>query len=173
MTIIEFKNQIGPLNNQLLGFAIRLTRNKEDAKDLMQETMIRAFIHCERFTEGTNFKAWLTTIMRNNFINDYRKNVSRKNWKYRLAGDEFELDKQYVINQGPSMMMMQELDSLMDKLSDGSRIPFDLFFNGYKYTEIAEQLDLPIGTVKSRIFFARKKLRNIVHKNYGEHANCA
>lgn len=171
MTAMEFNSQVSRLNSLLFGFAKRLTGNQENAKDLMQETMIRAYASRHNFTEASNFKAWVTTIMRNCFINDYRKKVTRN--KVEQSFQITPAVSQSVRNLAPTTLMMKELRNMLDDLSEGNRIPFELFFNGYEYLEIAERLELPMGTVKSRIFCARKKLKEMIHENYGEHVRYA
>ncbi|MEL7223182.1 MAG: RNA polymerase sigma factor, partial [Bacteroidota bacterium] len=149
--------------------AYSLTKNTEDARDLYQETAFRALTNREKFRPGTNLKAWLFTIMKNIFINNYRKKV-----KSKTITDS--TDNQYYINSGTnvipnraeSSIMMKELTKMIDHLDDSIRIPFLMHYQGYKYQEIADHLELPLGTVKSRIFFARKDLKSQIKRSYGE-----
>ena len=173
MTTIEFNKQVADLHGLFWGFAMRLTADKHNAKDLMQETMMRAFASRGNFTEGTNFKAWVNTIMQNCFINDYRKRRTRNKVMHLLEDNMMVVINQPIRNQGPAIIMMKELSSIMEDLCDSNRIPFEMFTDGYDYREIAEQLDIPMGTVKSRIFFARKKLRSMIQGHYGEHSRYA
>lgn len=168
MTTTDFNQQVTDMNGLFWGFAMRLTGNRHNAKDLMQETLMRAFASRDKFTEGTNFKAWVNTIMQNCFINDYRKRRTRSKVVQLLEDNMTAVVKQPVTNMGPSVTMMNELHSIMDNLCDSNRIPFEMFFDGFDYREIAEQLDIPMGTVKSRIFFARKKLKGMIQGHYGE-----
>jgi len=134
---------------------------------------MRAFASCHKFTEGTNFKAWMYTIMYNCFVNDYRK---RRNWNkivHLMEDNMAGVVDQPVNNMGGTVIMMKELRNILDNLCETNRIPFELHFNGFGYHEIAEQLNVPLGTVKSRIFFARKKLKSMIEGHYGEHAQYA
>ncbi len=169
MSSLEFNNRLNDMATLLQSFAYSLTKNTEDARDLYQETAFRALTNREKFRPGTNFKAWLFTIMKNIFINNYRKKV-----KANTIMDA--TDNQYYINSGKnaignkaeSSIMMKELTKMIDKLDDSIRIPFLMHYQGYKYQEIADYLDLPLGTVKSRIFFARKDLKGQIKKSYGQ-----
>ena len=169
MSSIEFNDRLNQMASLLHSFAYSLTKNNEDARDLYQETAYRAITNREKFRTGTNLKAWLFTIMKNIFINNYRKKV-----KANTIMDS--TDNQYYINSGDnaignkaeSSIMMNELTQMIDKLDASIRIPFLMHYQGYKYQEIADYLELPLGTVKSRIFFARKDLKLQIKKNYGQ-----
>jgi len=169
MSSIEFNDSLNKMANLLQSFAYSLTKNTEDARDLYQETAYRAITNREKFRPGTNLKAWLFTIMKNIFINNYRKKV-----KANTIMDT--TDNQYYINSGDnaignkaeSSIMMKELTRMIDTLDESIRIPFLMHYQGYKYQEIADHLDLPLGTVKSRIFFARKDLKVQIKKSYGQ-----
>jgi RNA polymerase sigma-70 factor (ECF subfamily) len=160
------------LTTLLHSFAYNLTKNVEDAKDLYQETAFRALSNRDKFQPGTNFKAWIFTIMKNIFINNYRKKV-----KANTILDT--TDNQYYLNSGThatgnaaeGSMMLKELNFMVDNLDDSIRIPFLMHFEGFKYQEIADELQLPLGTVKSRIFFARKELKEKIMSHYGFHPN--
>lgn len=167
MTSIEFQENLDPIRDLLFAFALKLTRNKEDAKDLMQETLTRAFSNLDRFTVGTNFKAWISTIMRNSFINNYRKKKTRNRVEKPVDDFLFAVESTSVTGNAHSTIMQKELTSMVDRLEDGYKTPFLMFFQGYQYQEISEQMNLPMGTVKSRIFFARKKLKSMVQERYG------
>lgn len=155
--------------DRLLSFAFNLTKSNDDAKDLLQETFLRALMNQGKFQEGTNIKAWLLTIMRNIFINNYRKKS-----KTKVLFDS--TDNLYILNSGPNHignqgetnMLMQELNGMITELDDTIRYPFIKHFEGYKYQEIAEDMQLPLGTVKSRIFFARKDLKHKIEQRYGK-----
>lgn len=168
MTSFEFSCRLDQLQALLQSFAYNLTKNTEDAKDLYQETTYRALSNRDKFQNGTNFKAWMFTIMKNIFINNYRKKM-----KANTILDT--TDNQFYINSGShatdnaaeSGILLKELNGYIQDLDDNTRIPFMMHFEGYKYQEIADQLDLPLGTVKSRIFFARKELKKKILTNYG------
>ncbi|MEL6943973.1 MAG: RNA polymerase sigma factor [Bacteroidota bacterium] len=167
MSTLEFDNKFDQMSTLLHSFAYNLTKNQEDAKDLYQETAFRAMTNREKFRPGTNFKAWLFTIMKNIFINNYRKKVkantimdSTDNMYYINSGNTS------IRNDGESNIMMKELNKMIEGLDDSIRIPFLMHYRGYKYQEIADHLDLPLGTVKSRIFFARKELKLLIDRRY-------
>lgn len=167
MSTINFSSEISKLENVLHNFAFKLTRNNEDSKDLYQETAYRALINQDKFRAGTNLKAWLFTIMRNIFINNYRKKL-KKNTVLDSTDNQYYINSggPTILNDANSTMMMSELQKLVQELDDSIRIPFLMHYYGYKYQEIAEQLALPLGTIKSRIFFARKELKTAVLHNY-------
>lgn len=160
MTQIEFNHRVSGLYKPLKNFALKLTRNLEDATDLTQETMTKAFYNHDKFREGTNMKAWLYTIMKNIFINDYRRRASS-----HIISDDTE--NQYYINshsqrtgnRGENKLMMQDIQQAIGGLSGNLRVPFVMAFQGYKYEEIAQHMRVPLGTVKIRIHNARKKLK--------------
>ena len=166
MGTIEFSSQFSNLQTKLIPVAYRLTNNLEDAKDLVQETALRAFNNKEKFTSGTNFQAWVITIMRNTFINFYRKKKNRNTCCEPTGSYVFEKEEQAAVNQAGSNIIMGELLDMIDGMTDTYSVPFSMFYEGYKYEEIASYLDLPIGTVKSRIFFARRKLREAIQLRY-------
>jgi RNA polymerase sigma-70 factor (ECF subfamily) len=160
MSTVEFNKLL--LNNTdfLKPFAITLTRDQEVAKDLMQETIYRALANKDKYNVGTNIKAWLYTIMRNIFINNYRKKV-KQNTVIDTTPNEFLLN-QYgalVDNGAEAKLTMKEINESLYSLPEIFRNPFILYFEGYKYHEIAELLFEPLGTIKSRIHFARKLLK--------------
>jgi RNA polymerase sigma-70 factor (ECF subfamily) len=167
MSTTEFDNRFDQLSTLLHSFAYNLTKNVEDAKDLFQETAFRAMTNREKFRPGTNFKAWVFTIMKNIFINNYRKKV-----KANTIMDS--TDNLYYINSGSTIIsngaesniLMKELTKMIEELDDSIKIPFVMHYHGFKYQEIADHLDLPLGTVKSRIFFARKELKSVIGKRY-------
>jgi len=167
MSTLEFDSKFHSLAGLLQNFAYSLTRNREDSKDLFQETAFRAMTNREKFRPGTNFKAWLFTIMKNIFINNYRKKVKSRTI-FDSTDNNYYIDsgKHITINQAGSNIMLDELENMVEQLDDAVRIPFELHFEGFKYQEIADQLELPLGTVKSRIFFARKELKEMVRKRY-------
>lgn len=170
MSTAEFSGQINEMAGMLHAFAYKLTKNPEDSKDLYQETAFRALTNQDKFRPGTNLKAWMFTIMRNIFINNYRKKA-KSNTIFDATDNQFYLNSgpasQTVNNAAESGILMQELQGMVEKLDDSIRVPFLMHYYGYKYQEIAEQLDLPLGTVKSRIFFARKELKNVIQERYG------
>jgi len=164
MTQLQFTNALLGLSDKLHYYALSLTSDSERANDLLQETMLKALTYREKFTQNTNFKAWIYTIMKNTFINDYRRNVKTKN-TFEGSNNEFHLmfTKDKVYPAPDSFFSSKEITQSIESLEDEYRVPFTMFLDGYKYKEIAEELDLPLGTVKSRIFFTRKKLEKALH----------
>lgn len=163
MTNEQFLESINQYNNLLFSFALRLTRSHQDAQDLLQETTMRAFRHKDKFMMGTNFKSWASTIMRNTFINRYRKLKNRKHVNAPIEDFTYAIEsKSAVNNSGEQNLRMQELTRIMESISDIYTVPFMMFFRGYEYKEIAEHLGIPIGTVKSRIFLARRKMKEMI-----------
>ena len=145
MTAIEFNQQLIAFQNPLKYFALKLTSDNEDAEDLLQES--------------TNLKAWLYTIMKNTFINNYRRNVRKRTIMDNTDDDYFVNSTKKVSPVTPdSEYNHKDILKTVDALNDECKIPFQMHFDGYKYKEIADELNMPIGTVKSRIFLARKKL---------------
>lgn len=166
MTPLEFNQQYDSLYDLLFAFAMKLTRNVEDAKDLMQETVTNAYANRHRFEVGTNFKAWITTIMRNAFINEYRKRRTRNKVEEPIENVMYMVENKPSMDETDRIVQMKDLGKILDSLNIEHRLPFLMFFRGYQYNEIAEHFDLPIGTVKSRIYFAREKLKNMIQRNY-------
>lgn len=160
MSTIEFNNMLLNNTDYLKPFAITLTRDSETARDLLQETMYRALANREKYNAGTNIKAWLYTIMRNIFINDYRRKA-RQNTVLDHTDNDFLLDynQTTVANDAESVLKMKEITGAIHQLPEIFRLPFNLYFEGYRYHEIAELLKEPLGTIKSRIHFARKLLK--------------
>lgn len=160
MTYQDFGNRIMEHHTSLHGFALNLTKNMEGAGDLLQDTQMRALSNYRKYADGTNIKAWLFTIMKNIFINDYRKNKRRK-----VVFDNTE--NQFLLhsieskqgNSGEMNISLEIIEQAIQDLDEQFRKPFLLHFEGFKYHEIAETMELPLGTVKSRIFFARKFLK--------------
>ena len=167
MSTLEFNKQLKDITALLQSFAYKLTKNMEDSRDLVQETICRGMSNREKFKPGTNFKAWLFTIMKNIFINNYRRRLKANTIKDN-TDNLFYLNsgKSDIHNDGESNLMMNELDNMIENLKDGIKTPFLMHYQGYKYQEIADQLQLPLGTVKSRIFFARQELKASINENY-------
>jgi RNA polymerase sigma-70 factor (ECF subfamily) len=159
MTAIEFQHNLLNLEDSLKRFAYSLTTDKEEAKDLMQDTYLKALVYRDKFIHFDNLKAWTFTIMKNTFINNYRRNI-RQNANRDNTRELFYMNQSTTSGtEDPnSAYSHKELSIKVEELSDEFRIPFQLHHDGFKYKEIAEELNLNIGTVKSRIFFSRKKL---------------
>ena len=165
MAAIEF-NQLLVNNAEFLKpFAITLTRDTEAAKDLFQETLYRALSNKDKYNVGTNIKAWLYTIMRNIFINNYRRKV-KQNTIFDNTPNEFLLDHNQTIaaNAAESNLRLKDIQQSISNLPEIFRNPFLLYFDGFKYHEIADMLREPLGTIKSRIHFARKLLKTQIER---------
>lgn len=160
MSTLEFYTALTGLESYLKSFAMTYTRNEEDAKDLTQETILKAIVYRDYYIPKTNFKAWVFTIMRNIFINQYRRKT-KSNTIFDHSKDMFLLTNAPGRSGSPENYMDGlELEKQIHKLEEEYLVPFQMHFQGFKYKEIAEKLGIPIGTVKSRIFLARKKLMN-------------
>ncbi|MBN1949866.1 MAG: RNA polymerase sigma factor [Bacteroidales bacterium] len=159
MTAVEFNYQLTNLSGNLQRFAMSLTSNMEDAKDLLQETFAKAIAYRDKFEDNTNLKAWTFTIMKNTFINNYRRTV-KANTTFDHTDDLYylNLNTQSNSDNPDSQYSVKEIEKSINELSDEFRLPFIMHTQGYKYKEISDKLGLKIGTVKSRIFFTRKKL---------------
>ncbi len=167
MSTIEFSDKLYSLQSVLHSFAFNLTKNSEDSKDLFQETAFRALSNKEKFRPGTNFKAWCFTIMKNIFINNYRKKVKANTIMDSTDNDYYiNSGRNAVHNSAESNIMHREISKMVNGLEDGVRVPFVMHFQGFKYQEISDHLGLPLGTVKSRIFFARKELKSLLKAQY-------
>lgn len=159
MTTYEFNSQLIEMKGNLHRFALSLTSDRDTALDLVQDTLLKAITYKDKFIDYTNLKAWVFTIMKNTFINNYRRNI-KENTIIDGTQDLYYLnaphDKGFISPE--SIYAEGEIQKAIDSLSDEFRIPFTMHIDGFKYHEIAEKLGLKIGTVKSRIFFTRQKL---------------
>lgn len=160
MSSSEFDQMLLHNTEFLKPFAITLTRDNEMAKDLFQETLLRALANKEKYNDGTNIKAWLYTIMRNIFINNYRRKA-KQNTIFDSTPNDYLLDfnQGAVSNAAIASINMKEVQAAIYNLPSIFKNPFLLYFDGYKYHEIADMLGEPLGTIKSRIHFARKILK--------------
>ena len=159
MTQFEFNNNLIGMKTNLQRFAMSLTSDRDTALDLVQDTYLKAITYKDKFVDYTNLKAWVFTIMKNTFINNYRRNV-KENTIIDGTQDLYYInqpgDKGFISPE--STYSEHEIEKAIDSLSDEFRIPFRMHISGYKYKEIGDELGLKIGTVKSRIFFTRQKL---------------
>ena len=165
MTAIDFDYNLSKMHTHLRRFAYQLTLNSENAQDLVQDTYYKAWANRDKFREDINFKAWTFTIMRNIFINDYRK--SQKSKRIDQAPDHYSIVQKYTSDDTPDgHVLMLQVKEELNNLENEYRLPLLLHIQGYKYCEIADKLNLKMGTVKSRIFLSRKKLS---HKLQDKH----
>ena len=160
MRTANFAQDLLSVQTELLNFAYKLTADREEANDLLQETSLKALDNEEKYTAETNFKGWVYTIMRNIFINNYRKALRDQTYVDQA-------DNQYYLNQNfdiegdstEGSYDLKEMRRIVNALPKEYRIPFSMYVSGFKYREIADKLGLPLGTVKSRIYFTRQKLQ--------------
>lgn len=170
MSTTDFTNKLLDMQTRLQMYAYKLTSNADNAKDLLQDTMLKAFANKDKFTDPANFTSWVYTIMKNTFINSYRRTVK--------SNEIFNKNEIMQNLTTASSEMSQEAESSMneiigkvEKLEDDYRQPFKMYTEGFKYKEIADELNIPIGTVKSKIFFARQKLINALPEYWNEYKN--
>lgn len=163
MTATEFNTNLIGLKSNMMKFALSLTSDHTRAEDLVQDTFMKAITYKDKFVDYTNLKAWVFTIMKNTFINNYRRAVKENTIIDGTAELHFlNLPQDSGFESPESSYSTAEIRSVIESLEDEFRIPFQMHVQGFKYKEIAEKLDLKIGTVKSRIFFTRKKLMEIL-----------
>lgn len=163
----EFNSLVTKETESLRMYALRFTRSNEDANDLVQDTVLKAITYYEKFKDGTNLKGWLYTIMKNTFINNYRR-VTKAN---SVVTQTEEITSSNLFfsstkNKGEDIFVMDDIQEALSVLEEEYYKPFSMYFEGYKYHEIAEHLNIPIGTVKTRIHVARKYLKKSL-KSYG------
>ena len=165
MSTVEFNQMLVNNAEFLKPFAITLTRDSEAAKDLFQETLFRALANKDKYSVGTNIKAWLYTIMRNIFINNYRRKV-KQNTIFDSTPNDFLINQtqSVVANNAESNLRLKDIQEAIHNLPQIFRNPFLLYFDGFKYHEIADMLGEPLGTIKSRIHFARKLLKTQIER---------
>ena len=167
MLAAEFNTTYQKHQEKLIQFAYRLTKNQFDAEDLLQDTALKAYRNRERFKKGTNFLGWMRVIMRNTFINKFRakkhrpKTIEKFDTLLKIYADD-----RPVFNNGISTLRLEEIQTAMQEVPRKFIEPFLLHYQGYKYHEIAAHYGEPLGTVKSRIFHARRKLKQVLQSKY-------
>ena len=160
MTSVEFSYSLNQLSGVLKPFALKLTRDMDDANDLLQDTMVKAYTNQDKFAEGTNLKAWLYTIMKNTFITNYQKMVRRATFVDTTENLHYINSSSTLIeNSAYGDFAIDDIYQAIERLEDIFSTPFLLYYRGFKYHEIADRLNIPIGTVKNRIHIARKYLK--------------
>ncbi|MDR3218355.1 MAG: RNA polymerase sigma factor [Dysgonamonadaceae bacterium] len=166
MTTLQFQERIVNLQKNMFHFALMLTDNKHNAEDLLQETMLKVLDNREKYQDNTNFKAWVLTIMRNIFINNYRK-ILRNQLVFEESEDFIAvcLLQNCQTNDFEASIAMEEIKFIINNLQDNLKIPFSMYLSGYSYHEIAQKMDIPIGTVKSRISTTRKTIQRIYEES--------
>ena len=160
MEATTFQNRLMGLQANLLNFAYMLTSNRDDAYDLLQDTTMKALDNREKYVDNTNFKGWVFTIMRNIFINNYRR-IARSATVIDQTEDCYHLNlsQDSGLESPDGSYTAAEITSAINEFPEKYRVPFSMHVAGYKYNEIAEEMNLPLGTIKSRIFFARQELQ--------------
>ena len=160
MTAIQFQKKVLSIQKNMYSFAMMLTANRYDAEDLLQDTTLKVLGNRDKYIDNINFKGWVLTIMRNIFINNYRKEL-----RNQIVIDQTDdLSKMNISENSKwenpeETITIKEIEFIINSLSDDLKIPFSMYLDGYKYNEISDELSLPLGTVKSRIFFARRELQ--------------
>ena len=161
MKSLSFRKDLIGVQDELLRFAYKLTTDREEANDLLQETSLKALDNEEKYVPDTNFKGWMYTIMRNIFINNYRKTVRDQTFVDQTDNlFHLNLSQESGFDSTEGAYDLKEIHRIVNALPKDYRIPFAMYVSGFKYREIAEKLGLPLGTVKSRIFFTRQRLQN-------------
>lgn len=160
MNTSQFQKKLLGMQENMMNFALMLTANREDAQDLLQETSLKVLDNREKYVDNRNFKGWVLTVMRNIFINNYHR-VLRTQTVVEQDVDLYNLhmtnDSSFDTPDGTCQL--QEITGAIDALNEELKAPFSMYVSGYRYHEIAEALHIPLGTVKSRIFFARQELK--------------
>lgn len=160
MKKIHIENELVALQSNMRNFAYSLTLNSEEAEDLLQDTTLKVLDNQEKFTDNINFKGWVLTIMKNIFINNYRRIVRNQTVIDKTEDLHFlNLPQNSGFDSPESSYSIREITNSINAFNDEYRIPLSMHIEGFKYEEIATKMNLPIGTVKSRIFLARKRLQ--------------
>ncbi len=162
----QFKQRLLGLQGNLFNFACQLTADREAAQDLVQDTTLKVLNNEAKYVDNINFKGWVFTIMRNIFINNYRRHV-RSATVIDTTEDLYHLNlsQESGLTTPEGSFAVKEISVAINEFAPEYRQPFSMYIAGYKYSEIAEEMGLPLGTVKSRIFFARKRLQ-VILKDY-------
>jgi RNA polymerase sigma-70 factor (ECF subfamily) len=160
MTAIQFQQQVVNLQENMYNFAKILTANRYDAEDLLQETTLKVLKCQHKYLDNINFKGWVLTIMRNIFINEYRKEVRNQALCERIDDEtRLEMSHEATVPTPDDIINVQEITMFIDTLDYKLQEPLILSMSGYEYEEISKYLNIPLGTVKSRIFLARKVMQ--------------
>lgn len=160
MTSIEFCSQLLSLEHSLLKYAYKFNLKRADAKDLVQETYLRVLINRDKYVDNKKFKSWAFTIMKNTFVDSYRRSLRKATYTDQFNESFFMNFPEPIGYDNPdSAFHAGEINQNIDNLNDKLRLPFKMYVEGYKYSEIADELDMKIGTVKNRIFLSRKQLK--------------
>lgn len=165
MTNHEFSQLYTEYETAFLNFARRLSQCPNQAQDLVQESALKAFRSIHTFKSGSNFKSWMFTIIKNTFISHYRKTRRRATVHTPVEEMMYALDrKKTARNEGEANLRLESIEKCINGLSSKSQKPLRMYLTGFQYNEISDQMEIPIGTVKSRINYARTKLRNQIER---------
>ena len=160
--VISFKERLVDAQTDLARFAHKLTSDKDEVNDLVQETLLKALDNESKFLPGTNFLAWIYTIMKNLYVNKCKKDSQDQSY---IQDVEFGSKDESEHGDSPDFSDynydIQEVYRLLKALPDEYRVPFMMYISGFKYREIADKLSMPLGTVKSHIYLTRQKLLQI------------
>jgi RNA polymerase sigma factor (sigma-70 family) len=160
MKAADLTGEIIKMSPHLKRFTYRFTGDREESNDLLQDTLLKALKYQHRFTEQTNLKGWLFTIMRNTFINGYRKSKkSRTILDNTKDSWQLNISDNHTFHSPHQNFEYEDLWKNVHQLKDELLVPFKMHVSGYKYHEIADHLSIPVGTVKNRIFHARKEIQ--------------
>jgi len=162
MTSIDFGYTLNDITKVLRPMAMQLTRDHEETNDLLQETLFKAYRSRHRYHKGTNLKAWVYTIMKNTFLSDYQKKVRRKTYVDTTENQYFlnSMTQRTGFETADTKVNLKDINKAIENLSPQYSRPFLMHYRGFKYNEIANELSLPLGTVKNRIFIARQELKD-------------
>ena len=162
-----FQDNLQDVEHKLFGFAMKLTKNESAANDLFQETVYKAYANIDKFRKGSNFKAWITTIMYNTYVNQYRKRKRRNQVEAPVEDFSYTLESKVYDQTADGKILEKDLQDILDSLDRTYKQPLQMYVDGYKYKEISSHLDIPMGTVKSRINYARSILKERIKRLYG------
>lgn len=161
MESFDFEQELIILQGKLRNYAYLLFPQKEDAEDLLQETLLKALENRERYNENVNFKGWLYTIMHNTFVNICKS----KKYCLFLSMSDGNLDADIARTMedfATDELSFEEVAQIVDELPENLRVVLSMRLKGFKYFEIAAHTGMPLGLVKSRIFYGKKRLKEIL-----------
>ncbi len=161
LSSIKMEEELVSLQNNMLNYALKLTSNRDRARDLCQETILKALLNFDKYYDNINFKGWVFTIMHNIFVNNYRQALHQKTILDQ-TGDLLLLNLPQVLNNAEGNYAYSEIIEAIHSLDKQYKTLFLMQISGYKYLEIAKIMELPIGTVKSYIFITKKRLQEIL-----------
>ena len=159
MSTLELNNMLVQYQNPLRFYALKLTADEEQANDLLQDTNIKALLNKDKIESSISLKSWLYTIMKNTFINQYRRSVKLTEIKTNIKHQSYlSFPTSTLFLSADKTIAIQDIKKEIKLLKEDYRIPFQMKLEGFKYKEIADHMEINIGTVKSRVFHAIKEL---------------